>query len=376
VNGAKRENALDLVEKARISGAFDTVAICTNSPEMQLKGQGISDIVVTTPTEGFHFGHELALLSSAMEHDRICYFGSGAGALMGPDEIAALAEGGEGCDVVANNLFSTDFCAFTNDISDAGDALPATDNSLAKVLVERCGFRGRELPRTFRTLFDMDAPLDLCALKYSGTAGGRLGRYVDAHAPDAPHLLKAMSAFTDRNAEVLIAGRVSADTHMFLDRRTACRVRLMVEERGLAASGEGVRARSIVGMWLDAAGPRKAFESMAGRTHAAIIDSRLLMACKGMDAGPEERFALDLLMKDRVRAGYMKGLCAAAAAAPFPVVLANHSLLNGGLMLLVEAAWIRLGMETGGVKGLRSINETCITHRFQEEPRNGTKVSG
>jgi hypothetical protein len=141
---------------------------------------------------------------------------------------------------------------------------------------------------------------------------------------------------------------------MFLDRRSACRVRLVTEERGLVASGSRKKARSIAGMWLGTKNPGGALKSLAGRTHAAFLDSRLLLACAAEETDAEDRFASDLLHTGAIRNGYLRKLSEAALDSYYPVVLANHSLLNGGMMLLVEAAWRSFGRRPVPEHGLRS----------------------
>ena len=370
VDGAKRANALDLLERARGSGAFGRRILFTNSSPLAAEAAGLADDVFATPDRGFHLGGTLRAAAGTYDLARIACVGSGAAHLLDASALAALAEARGPREVVANNLYSTDFCAFDcGGAFDAGD-LPATDNGLSRMLVERAGFAGRELPRSWATLCDIDAPLDLAALKLAETASGRLRAYVDAHAPALPSLEAAARRFVDRAAEVLVAGRVSADTHLYLDRETACRVRLLAEERGMVAAAGGSKelppgrcdpaaggpgeARSILGMWIAHAGPAAAFASLEGRTHAAFVDTRLLLAHERLEVPMEERFAADLLMADRVATPYLRELCAAAASAPYPVVLASHALLNGGLMMVIDAAWRRFTDDASIPRGLRA----------------------
>lgn len=354
VDGAKRANALDLLERAKASGAFGKRILFTNSSPLARDAAPLADDVFATPDRGFHLGNTLRAAAGSLGVPRVACVGSGAAHLLDAAGLAALTESRGPREVVANNLYSTDFCAFDCDGAfDAGD-LPATDNGLSRALVEKAGFSGRELPRGWRTLCDIDAPLDLAALKLAMTASGRLRTYVDLHAPALPSLEQAVTRFLDRAAEVLVAGRVSADTHMHLDRETACRIRFITEERGIVAAGNAAEARSILGMWVAHAGPAAAFASLQGRTHAAFLDTRLLLAHERLEVPMEERFAADLLMADDVATTYLKALCTAAAGAQYPVVLASHALLNGGLMMLVDSAWRRVTDERSIPRGLRA----------------------
>ena len=85
------------------------------------------------------------------------------------------------------------------------------------------------------------------------------------------------TSWRNRRAELLVAGRVSASTLRWLERGVACRVRALVEERGLRAAtrlaqaarhGAGQRPpRSVLGELLDRDGPGRAWPARrpAGR---------------------------------------------------------------------------------------------------------------
>ena len=46
-----------------------------------------------------------------------------------------------------------------------------------------------------------------------------------------------------------------------------------------------------------------------------------------------------------IRDPFIRAFTEAAMACPVPVVLGGHSLVSGGLPVLVEAAWERSGMD-------------------------------
>lgn len=356
VNGARRANALDLLKRASESGYFSRVMLFTDSVELINRAAGAADAIVLTNASGFHFGEMLFKAVRESGSDRMCYFGSGAGSLLTDTEFREIASQVSNDEVVANNLYSTDFCSFPCVRADKKLKLPVSDNSMARFFIEKHGFKGRELPRNASTIFDIDAPLDLTALKLSGKCTGLLKKFIGNNAPEAPHLVRAIRQFTRNKSEVLVSGRISADTHMFLDRNTACRIRLLSEERGLLSSGDVSSARSIIGLWMKAEGPEKVLEILGGRIHAAFLDSRTLLAGEGIKTSAEERFAADLLRTDQVESEYLKSLIDAVEGSKYPVVLANHSLMNGGMMLLVEAAWKINNTELFRDGGLRGKN--------------------
>src|SRR3712207_986789 len=127
----------------------------------------------------------------------------------------------------------------------------------------------------------------------------------------------------------------------YLERNTACRVRLYAEERGMQADGREAAGlvRSLLGYYIDAVGLERTFRTLAGMADAACIDSRVLTAHAGRTPSREDRFNADLGHAEQIRDPMLRDLTAAAAAAPIPVLLGGHALVSGGLMALVQAAW-------------------------------------
>jgi hypothetical protein len=178
---------------------------------------------------------------------------------------------------------------------------------------------------------------------------------------------------TNRRAELLVAGRISATTLKWLERGVACRVRALVEERGLraasrlaqsdagtpgATAGATAKAtprvrppRSILGELLDRDGPAALAATVSRLADAAVIDTRVLMAHRhGGDEtrwpAPEDRFASDLLLHSAVTDPWLRALTASAAGSStepsdHAIVFGGHTILNGGLRLLATRARAR-----------------------------------
>ena len=156
----------------------------------------------------------------------------------------------------------------------------------------------------------------------------------------------------DRRAEITVAGRTSAATLAALERRCACRVRALVEERGLraasplaqAGSGGAIPARppvSVLGLLLDREGPEALGGLLARLGDGAVVDTRVLLAhrlgaVETAWPAPEDRFASDLLLPHRIADPWLRALTAAALAAPIPVLLGGHTLVGPGIRLLAE----------------------------------------
>ena len=273
------------------------------------------------------------------------------------------AAAGPGGRALANNRYSADVVAISRpaDLRDL-PPLPA-DNALPRWLEERAGVAVTDLRSRWRLGVDVDTPLDLILLR-DPAAGGLL-----ATAPLVGERLAALvEVLSNRRAELLVAGRVSATTLKWLERGVACRVRALVEERGLRAASRLAQSgvvtaarppRSILGALLDRDGPESLESTLAGLADAAVVDTRVLMAHRsgtvdGVPAPPdlpaappgsawpgaEDRFASDMLMPATIADAWLRSLTSSAVAAPsdHPILLGGHTLVNGGLRLLAARA--------------------------------------
>lgn len=328
---------------------------------------------------------------------------------------------GPGGHALANNRYSADVVAVSRaSILAELPPLPA-DNALPRWLDECAGVVVADLSSNWKLSLDIDTPLDLLLLDVlpergraaggghspttgprratagpsganAGTSGATAGeRHVatgqrdvaafraaipgmEAVDDDSPppglhdmaplvgeRLAALQDVLTNRRAELLVAGRVSATTLRWLESGVACRVRALVEERGLhaatrlAQSGTTTDARpprSILGELLDRDGPEALARTVANLADAAVIDTRVLLAHRygGDDSAAattsaaaqpsaEDRFASDLLLPSTIADPWLRALTeSATTSSGHPIVLGGHSLLNGGLRLLAERA--------------------------------------
>jgi hypothetical protein len=277
--------------------------------------------------------------------ERCFYMGGGAGPLLTTSDLASVAEQILAADrlLVTNNFYSSDWAAFGPTSVLLKHAPPDNDNELAWLLGEDAGLPIRELPRTGATQFDVDTPVDLLTLAAHPEAGPHTRAYLKDLDLDTSALDAALPLMLDRDATILVAGRVSSATWGYLERETACSTRVFSEERGMRASGRQARgeARSILGYHLDAVGPRGLFEALANLAQAVFMDNRVLFAHRGLWPSAADRFYSDLRQPEKVGDPFVRALTEAALTAPVPVVMGGHSLVSGGLYVLVEAAWVR-----------------------------------
>jgi hypothetical protein len=249
---------------------------------------------------------------------------------------------------VANNFYSVDFCAFTPASTLLSVVPPANDNRLGWLLAGKSvGLPARELERTGATMFDVDTPTDLLTLSLHPDVPPHTRAYLDSLDLDLRQVEAASAVFVDSKAQVLVSGRVSSRTMGYLEREALCRTRVFSEERGMRADGrlERGEVRSLLAMHVMNVGLERFFqEVIPALGHSAFLDDRVLWAHQQVWPSGSDRFHSDLLNPGAISDPYIRAFTEAALSCPVPVVLGGHSLVSGGLYVLVEAAWDRSGL--------------------------------
>ncbi|MFZ5917247.1 MAG: hypothetical protein ACOYZ7_09960 [Chloroflexota bacterium] len=348
--GARIAITMDLVERALATAAFCQIIVSTNSQRLAVMLHGKPVVVVAdTPGEAFHFGRHLGQLVDRFAVEKLMYLGGGSGPLLPQDEMARMAHKIDREDefLITNNFYSTDYAAFSPARALHAIEPPEFDNDLGWLLVRQAGLKNYSPERTAATQLDVDTPIDLMTIQGHPHLGPHLARYLEKLNLDTRRIRQAMAFFVDRTAEVLIAGRVSAAVWAFLERETACRVRLLAEERGMRASGRQARGevRSLLGFYLDAVGLEAFFARLPELGQAAFIDNRVLLAHWGIWPPESDRFYADLARPEKVENPRLRALVEAALDAPIPVVMGGHSLVSGGLYAMLETAWATSGVD-------------------------------
>ncbi len=348
VDGACLAAALDLAEASSLGGSglsltgerggVDRIILVTDQPDLAVDLPGVE---VDSSAEPFHFGQRLAGVVRRRQLDSVIYAGAGSVPLFTADDfrevVSRLARGV----IVTNNSFSSDLVAFpANEPALAAVERVKRDNALARAFNE-AGLPVEELPRTVATQMDIDSPSDLLVLALAGGGGPRLREHIAGLALDTALYERALPLFADRASQIVVAGRVGSHSWAYLERETACRVRLLAEERGMEADGraETGAARSLLGFFLESVGPDRFFETLSELGDAAFIDTRVLLGHKRVAASREDRFLSDLGDAAAISEPFLRDFTRAALAATIPVLLGGHSLMSGGLMALNEHAW-------------------------------------
>jgi hypothetical protein len=314
---------------------------------------------------GFHWGRWFtstareALRRAEGRPDAIGYAGGGALALLADEVLDQLLSPIPG-EMVANNRFSADAFVVAGDLDAALAALEAceSDNAAPRLLVG-AGFAWRDLGTTPWARFDVDTTLDLALLRLASrlpmprTLDGSIHGFLEmvrlpgGDALEVPHLARIGEVMRDRGAELVVAGRLPAATWQELETETACRVRAIVEERGMrSARDEASPPRSILAAFMARTSPSELIAELVGLGDAVVLDTRVLMASvagsSDASAWPpeEERFASDFGDVARLTSTpWLRELVEAAASAPVPFLLGGHALVSDGLRLVVAAAW-------------------------------------
>ncbi|MGH2401342.1 MAG: hypothetical protein ACRDE6_01410, partial [Candidatus Limnocylindria bacterium] len=181
-----------------------------------------------------------------------------------------------------------------------------------------------------------------------GTVRGflEMARLPGGGALEVPELERIGDVIRDRGAELVVAGRVPASTWQALETETACRVRAVVEERGMrSARDPDSHPRSVLAALMARSSPAALIEELARLGDAVVVDTRVLMAAlagsSDASAWPpeEERFASDFGDYARVHTPWLRELTKAAASASVPFLFGGHALVSDGLRLVVAAAW-------------------------------------
>ena len=326
---------------------------------------GADDVAVVSSARGERsYGERLRGIVEALPDDAgLVVLGSGSIPLAADADLRALISVAGAGEAVAltNNRYSSDVVAIGRAaILASVPDLPA-DNLLPRWLTSVAGVDIDELPDRARLGMDIDSPLDLELLRRDPSTPAPLVALARSMAHRLDRAAEAFDALAelgrDPTRELFVSGRLSASTLRDLELRTACRIRALVEERGLRASAalegspafdlaaededEDERQRlpaSILGMLLDREGAASIGLLVAHLADGAVIDTRVLLAHRhGPDEAawpsPEDRYASDLLLADRVRDPWLQQLTLHAWSHAAPIALGAHSLVGPGLRL-------------------------------------------
>ena len=326
-------------------------------------GAAVAQLPFEAPPDSgsFHWGRWYAAAArralATGNVDAVGYAGAGALALLDDEGLDAMLSPIPG-EVVANNRFSADTFVVAGDLDRALAALEGTanDNGAPRALTD-AGWEWRDLGATAWARFDVDTSMDLALMRLATRLDGtraldtlvrgflEMARLPGDRPLEVPNLDRIGAVIRDRSAELVVAGRVPTATWQMLETETACRVRGVIEERGMRSSGSGQAPRSILAALMDRSSPAEMVAELARLGDAVVLDTRVLMAAVASSAEAttwppeEERFASDFGDASRVATPWLRELVEAAVTASVPMLLGGHALVSDGLRLIVSAAW-------------------------------------
>ena len=328
------------------AGIFDKHVIVTNEPEILHITIAALDIERSPDT--FHFGRCLKDVLARYDADKACCLGGGSMVLASRTEFRGVAEllSGGTNRVITNNLYSGDMTAFTPVNALDRIPLPEIDNPLPRLLRDHAGLEAVVLEKSITTMLDVDTPTDLAVLSLYPHLPEVLRPAMVATEFQKSRLRAAITCFTNKEARVTVAGRVNSFVWSRLETETACRCRVVSEGRGMRADGVGGGGNSILGYMLDGLGLKGFFNKLAEMGDAAFLDTRVIFGHAGKRFSTADRFYSDMLEPEEISDPWLKEFTHGARDAAIPVVLGGHSLVSGGMLALIDAAWAELGRES------------------------------
>ncbi len=329
---------LDVLELCLSSGLFQKVILATNIPSLGAQARELGAWVEETADDGFHFGRALQRVLQRHPCNGVVYLsGAGMPLLRRADLQEVVEHLRTGHVVVMNNPLSADLVAFspTRTLSDID--LPATDNFLGYLLRE-AGLRRVLMTNTARVNFDIDTPTDILILALQAKVGARTAAATRSLAWDPAHLQRAAMVLTKPMAEVGLIGRVGAPIIAQINSHFSCRLRIYSEERGMKALGREERGevRSLIGVLMERVGPRDLVRILSDLCDVVFMDTRVLFAHWKGQVSAKDRYYSDLGRWELIEDEDIRAFTRAVVEAKIPFVLGGHSVVSGGLWLMVD----------------------------------------
>ena len=334
---AQRAIAVENLRRAVGCRGFDRHVLVTNEPELlDIK---LSNVDIERSPETFHFGRCMRDVLRRHGADRACCLGGGSMALASESLFGEVAKRlVEGSDIViSNNLYSGDMTAFSPVEALDRIRLPEIDNSLPRLLRDYAGLDAVALDKSIETLMDVDTPTDLAVLSIYPRLPESLRGALVATELQTSQLKRAIACFTDKEARVTVAGRVGSFVWSRLETDTACRCRVVSEGRGMRA--DGWDGKSMLGYLLDSSGVNGFFDKLSDMGDAAFLDTRVIFNHAGKSFSAPDRFYSDMLEAESVADSWLREFTLGARESGIPVILGGHSLVSGGILALIDAAW-------------------------------------
>jgi CTP:molybdopterin cytidylyltransferase MocA len=342
VRRARQAAARDLISVLLEGECIDRAIVATDDRGWEAMLHGLPvQVDLDRPGEPFHFGERLAELIRRYQVEQALYAGCGAAPLMTQAAwLEALDSLGAGSQAAAtNNLHSSDWIAFRP----VPALLPLIesqnrDNGLAWSLATEARLPIHALPFSAASRFDLDTPADLLIARVHPGVGTHLRAALIGLDWPGDALDAVIQVMTREGGHLTVVGRSCAAAWGALEQVTRCWVRLFVEERGMIASGRlaGGQVRSLLSDYLERTGHGGFFAALASLSQAVLMDSRVILAARGLWPSAADRFNADLLRWQEVEDPFLRAFSRAASEADVPIVMGGQSVVSGGMAALLD----------------------------------------
>lgn len=348
VAAVRKAVVLDNMEKFSSVPELDNIFLYTTYEDLAAAAADYGVESQIMPSErGFHFGEALATAIKARSLEAVIYMGGASGALMTPGEMGSLAKTlAVSCGVMlANNIFSSDIVGFApaSALLEVAD-LPVSDNALAMALLF---LRHGKLPETVGSLFDVDTPADITVLGLHPSIGSNVRAALEKLdlEPASSRLRKVREAMGIPLSEICVIGRVNPVAVHYVNERLQCRMRVFSEERGMKALGreDTRRVVSLLGYLSEEVGFEGLVRALEKVADAVLMDTRVLFHHLHLDLPARDRFNSDLLRPEAIGDPAARRITASLLSSDIPIVPGGHSLVSGGLRVIVDSLIHREG---------------------------------
>lgn len=343
VSLVRKSVVLDLIELSTEVREIEEIILMTNYLDLAESAQKLGATVsMDHENMAFHFGERLCQLINDLGIQNVIYFGGGSAPLINREDLTrmALALKEKKNVVISNNFVSSDFMAFTPAAAINNVQLPDMDNTLAHLLHKQAGLRLELLDSGLSTNYDIDTLIDVMILGVQHRTGSRTRRTIRKLDFDFSKLEKVKKVLVDPDVEVLIYGRINPPTVSYATRNARCRLRILMEERGMRALGRLERGEvsSLLGFLVQKQSLEEFFNFLPSVCDCAFLDTRVLFAHLKMDINKCDRFNSDLGNIDKIDHDFVREFTACAEKSSIPIICGGNTLVNGGLWALLDAA--------------------------------------
>lgn len=343
VSAVRKSVVLDLIELAGEVREIDEIFLMTNHIDLAASAEKLGAVISMDEEDiDFHLGERLSELVGSHNLQNIIYFGGGAAPLINKEDLTrmALALKETKNVVISNNFVSSDFIAFTPATAINNIQLPAIDNTLAALLHQQAGLRMELIESGLSTSYDIDTLIDVMILGVQQRTGTRTRHTIRKLEFDFSKLEKAKEILLTPEKEVLIYGRINAYPISYISRNAKCRLRILMEERGMRALGrlERHEVTSLLGYLLENGSIEEFFNVISNLCDCAFLDTRVLFAHLKLSLSKWDRFNSDLGYFDKIENQFVRDFTMQAENAGIPIICGGNTLVNGGIWALLDAA--------------------------------------